>query len=206
MTDSIPSAQRYRKAFLALGESLPASYRAMLVAHFKAPAHTITTKQLAKRVGYANYNAAVLHYGTLGGLLCDELDFTPSVTDPNGDPIATFVLADAPRQRTSGELQWTMRPQVVEALIDLGWVNGKGTEEPLDEDEDEDEEDFPEGRVLYRQHRQRERNLNLVKKVKSRAERAGMLRCVICKFDFFKVYGDLGKGFIECHHTAPLSS
>lgn len=30
--------------------------------------------------------------------------------------------------------------------------------------------------------------------------------CVICGFDFEKVYGDRGMGFIEVHHTVPLSS
>jgi len=31
-------------------------------------------------------------------------------------------------------------------------------------------------------------------------------KCKVCGFDFEKVYGDLGKGFIEIHHTEPLSS
>ena len=30
--------------------------------------------------------------------------------------------------------------------------------------------------------------------------------CVICGFDFEKVYGERGMGFIEVHHTVPLSS
>ena len=30
--------------------------------------------------------------------------------------------------------------------------------------------------------------------------------CVVCGFDFEKVYGERGKGFIEVHHTEPLSS
>lgn len=29
--------------------------------------------------------------------------------------------------------------------------------------------------------------------------------CVVCGFDFEKVYGDLGKGFIHVHHLKPLS-
>jgi len=28
--------------------------------------------------------------------------------------------------------------------------------------------------------------------------------CQVCKFDFEKVYGQLGKGFIEAHHLKPL--
>ena len=30
--------------------------------------------------------------------------------------------------------------------------------------------------------------------------------CVICGFDFEKIYGDLGKGFIHVHHIVPMSS
>ena len=68
--------------------------------------------------------------------------------------------------------------------------------------EDEDEEEFPEGRVLYRVHRQRERNSSLIKKKKAAAS---LLRCEVCDFDFVNVYGEVGRGFIECHHTIPIS-
>jgi len=30
------------------------------------------------------------------------------------------------------------------------------------------------------------------------------LRCEVCGFDFERVYGDHGKGFIECHHKNPV--
>jgi 5-methylcytosine-specific restriction protein A len=69
----------------------------------------------------------------------------------------------------------------------------------------EDEDEFPEGKVLYRQHRTRERNRNLVEQVKNQAAKEGQLRCSACGFDFNQVYGDLGKGYIECHHTVPIS-
>ncbi|WP_206812549.1 HNH endonuclease [Paradesulfitobacterium ferrireducens] len=71
--------------------------------------------------------------------------------------------------------------------------------------DDEDETAFPEGRVLYRQHRSRERNKTLVARAKEKALESGSLRCQICGFDFYEKYGDLGKGFIECHHTIPVS-
>ncbi|MBK7873847.1 MAG: HNH endonuclease [Saprospiraceae bacterium] len=29
--------------------------------------------------------------------------------------------------------------------------------------------------------------------------------CSVCEFDFEKVFGDLGKGFIHVHHLTPLS-
>lgn len=71
--------------------------------------------------------------------------------------------------------------------------------------EDTEEAEFPEGRVLYRLHRSRERNSRLVAALKSAALRDGTLYCTICRFDFEKQYGEIGRGFIECHHTLPIS-
>ena len=68
-----------------------------------------------------------------------------------------------------------------------------------------DDEEFPEGKILYRQHIIRERNSTLVKKIKKIAEENNSLFCSICEFDFYKKYGDLGKGYIECHHVVPVS-
>ena len=31
------------------------------------------------------------------------------------------------------------------------------------------------------------------------------LKCNVCNFDFYETYGELGKGFIECHQTIPVS-
>lgn len=73
---------------------------------------------------------------------------------------------------------------------------------PINNDE---EEEFPEGKVLYRLHKQRERNNRVVKEKKQAALKKNELCCEICEFDFYKVYGELGKGFIECHHIIPVS-
>jgi 5-methylcytosine-specific restriction protein A len=70
----------------------------------------------------------------------------------------------------------------------------------------QEEEYFPEGRVLYRLHRTRERNRDLVKKAKDkRKKEAGLLKCDVCQFNFFEKYGDIGADYIECHHTKPVS-
>lgn len=63
-----------------------------------------------------------------------------------------------------------------------------------------------EGRILLRLHRSRERNRAIVKSRKERALKdTGKLTCEACGFDFREAYGDLGVGFIECHHTVPVS-
>jgi 5-methylcytosine-specific restriction enzyme A len=68
------------------------------------------------------------------------------------------------------------------------------------------EEEFSEGRVLTSVHKQRERNRVAVSRKKQVVlKQTGALRCEVCGFDFALVYGELGFGFAECHHTIPLS-
>ncbi|MEA2332471.1 MAG: 5-methylcytosine-specific restriction enzyme [Thermoleophilaceae bacterium] len=78
---------------------------------------------------------------------------------------------------------------------------------PAQEAEADEEEvaDAPEGRLLTRVHRVRERNQRLVARKKVAAlENTGKLACEACTFDFAATYGPHGDGFIECHHTVPL--
>ncbi len=64
----------------------------------------------------------------------------------------------------------------------------------------------PEGRILTLAHRVRERSGKLVARKKAEAMASdGKLACAACGFDFEATYGDYGKGFIECHHTVPVS-
>jgi 5-methylcytosine-specific restriction protein A len=69
----------------------------------------------------------------------------------------------------------------------------------------DEEQMFPEGRLLYRHHRYRERTSALVSAVKKQAQRKGRLIRLVCDFNFEKAYGELGHGFIECHHLVPVS-
>jgi 5-methylcytosine-specific restriction enzyme A len=72
--------------------------------------------------------------------------------------------------------------------------------------DDEEEQEFPEGRVLYRLHRYHGRRGDLPRRAKALAlKQFGRLACVVCTFDFFEAYGELGKEYIECHHTVPVS-
>ena len=71
---------------------------------------------------------------------------------------------------------------------------------------DEDDSEAVEGRVLFRVHRVRERNQSLSKKKKNaELKKSGNLACEVCGFIFKEKYGELGKGFIECHHKIPLA-
>jgi 5-methylcytosine-specific restriction enzyme A len=69
----------------------------------------------------------------------------------------------------------------------------------------DEEEEFPEGRLLTQLHKRRERNPAIVRKKKNKVlNETGALACEVCGFDFYKAYGELGKGYAECHHRLPL--
>ncbi len=72
---------------------------------------------------------------------------------------------------------------------------------------EDEEKEYSEGRIAYRKHKTRERNPKVIKKAKERfmKENNGRLYCEACGFDFFEVYGERGKDFIEGHHTKPVS-
>lgn len=91
------------------------------------------------------------------------------------------------------------------AIRTLGKALGSGT--ATGDEESVDVAEAVEGRILTRVHRMRERNSRLVAAKKAETiKRFGRLACEICTFDFEAVYGDLGRGFAECHHTVALSA
>lgn len=72
---------------------------------------------------------------------------------------------------------------------------------------EEDPARVTEGGLRYRTHRLRERSAALVRAKKADVlERRGRLACEACDLDYAERYGDLGEGFIECHHRAPLDA
>jgi 5-methylcytosine-specific restriction endonuclease McrA len=74
------------------------------------------------------------------------------------------------------------------------------------EDDPGDDDGFLEGKEAYQKHRTRERSAKLARLAKARAmKEEGRLLCKACGFDFAKRYGTVGHGYIECHHTLPVS-
>jgi len=72
--------------------------------------------------------------------------------------------------------------------------------------ENEENHSVKEGLIIYKLHKCHERDSSINKKKKKTIfEKKGKLECEVCGFDFYKFYGKIGKGFIECHHKKPLS-
>lgn len=73
-------------------------------------------------------------------------------------------------------------------------------------DPSHDDEEFPEGRILTRLHQRKERNRSASDQKKRQVlQETRRLACEACGFDFAAIYGDLGYGFAECHHTVPIA-
>lgn len=62
--------------------------------------------------------------------------------------------------------------------------------------------EYPEGRAELRIHLRRERSIALIRSFKASLTD---FRCQVCSFDFEAVYGAQGHGYIEAHHSIPVS-
>lgn len=77
----------------------------------------------------------------------------------------------------------------------------------VEEDEQTQTDSVPEGQVLYKLHKVRERDKKITLQKKEQAfDLYGKLSCEACVFEFQEYYGEIGKGYIECHHRTPLAN
>lgn len=77
----------------------------------------------------------------------------------------------------------------------------------VEEDEQTIDDSVEEGQLIYRLHKVRERDSKITKRKKELVlKQTGRLACEVCGFDFHSFYGEIGKGFIECHHRTPLAN
>ncbi|MFK4596774.1 HNH endonuclease [Streptomyces pristinaespiralis] len=149
-----------------------------------------------------------------------DADRNEKFRNPNGVARKTFDIAtrhpDYRGKPTNGGAldvevlnEFLARPEPmteVARLIRQGIATGEFQSLAPTEDEELDGEfSAPEGRLLLRRHRARERNKRLrKKKITAVLRQGGCLACEACGFDFEEVYGERGAGYIECHHVVPL--
>lgn len=126
--------------------------------------------------------------------------------DPRFQATGRVGLASASRTDRAVFEEYRDRPAELAAAAAAirGALDVPGAE--LVEEPDDDAAEAPEGALLTRMHRVRERSRMVIEKKKRAALKAGKrLLCEGCGFDFEATYGPRGAGFIECHHTLPLS-
>ncbi|MGW9596911.1 HNH endonuclease [Streptomyces chartreusis] len=148
-----------------------------------------------------------------------DADRNETFRNPNGVARKTFDIAtrhpDYHGKPTKGGAldvevlhEFLARPDEmneVARLIRQGITAGDLQDLVQTDDELDDDFSAPEGRLLLRRHRARERNKGLrKKKIESVLRKGGTLACEACGFDFAEVYGERGVGYVECHHVVPL--
>lgn len=112
----IATTEEYVSAFRSL--KLEEHELAMLMAHVRAPDHTLTATELAKAAGYDNFGSANIHYGKLGRKLAELLDIVPPLSISRGEPVWTMALAES----IDEDLRWRLHPEVVDAVTELNIV------------------------------------------------------------------------------------
>lgn len=77
----------------------------------------------------------------------------------------------------------------------------------VEEDDQTETDSVPEGQTLYKLHKLVERNRKIITQKKDTIfGKLGRLECEACSFEFASYYGEIGQGYIECHHRVPLAS
>jgi hypothetical protein len=119
--------ENYKKALLKLrdkGHLRSTNYLQMLKAQYSSDKHTITATNLANAVGFQNFNAANLQYGTMAHLIADYLLYIPPLRK-DGTPMWFLTLSegnDASDETVDGHFEFVMRSELVEALEEMKWV------------------------------------------------------------------------------------
>lgn len=117
---NIPAKEQYFAAFTRCERSIKGRLK-ILLAHCTFPDHTATATQLAAAVGYSNHSAVNLNYGLLARTVCEEMGLRAE--DIGGQPtdwLATFT--DLIPSKGQGHVALKLHDNVVEALMELGWV------------------------------------------------------------------------------------
>jgi len=142
---------------------------------FRTP-NSIQRKSYDLVTGASGYTGVPTRGGKLAGIVMAEFAADPAGMKAKAEAIRTVLLQGAATAPESGP------------------------------DEDPDEEIAAhEGGIIEVLAKRRERDRGLRKKKLAAVNKAGgAIACEACGFDFGKVYGDRGAGYIEVHHVNPL--
>lgn len=111
------TADNYSAALDALDDKISTAQRAMLVGHASAEGRTLSMSDIAELGGYASYEAANTQYGKLGRLFASYFDLDSLEN-------ATEAIATAAPPGADGQWRWELRLPLVQAMLDLGLIEG----------------------------------------------------------------------------------
>lgn len=107
------TVQQYIEAFNLL--EINELEKKLIILNYEAPEHTITSAEMASKMGFVGMAAANLKYGVMAGKFCRHFIIS---TDPLVGIFCWF------KKREGGWL-WVLRPKVALALEKIGWVSPK---------------------------------------------------------------------------------
>jgi putative restriction endonuclease len=183
------SSAQFVKAFRKTG--ITDRQRQMLQVHLNAPQHTITAQNLAKAIGFKNWNAVNSHYGRFAGKLCDEL---------NVHPFHNISILTVPANVDDAEeqLQLQLRPAVVEALSELG-ITTKPSSTQAD----------PEAVAQHFEGAMNRVEISVYERNSAAREKCIAhygSNCQVCEVNLGERYGGDFDSRIHVHHLKPLAS
>lgn len=192
----VPDTEVYADALKQLESSTSNLQRQLLLAQYREPERATTSGRLAEVCGIVQHGVVNLHYGGLGRRLGEAMGFRP-LWHATDHPEWWNVLSWCPRREP---FVWQMQPPLASALEQLGWVD------PTDAAAADEIADIA---TTYAEGASKRIVVNAYERDR-RARDACVAHhghtCVVCGFDFERVYGNLGARFIHVHHVRPVST
>ena len=156
--------------------------------------------ELGEYLGYKDYNAVNLLIGNIGKKIANF--YSVDLSRKSNSPGWWRIICDG---GYIGEtFHWQLKNEFIQALSETDWINDIeiGSEaEILEENEELLQTEFIEGSVKTTVTNRYERN----KDARTECIKHYGAKCYVCGFDFGKVYGEIGEGFIHVHHEVDIS-
>jgi hypothetical protein len=124
-TDATPIAtpEQFRAALLAARQGMTDVQLKLLQAHCRSANRTTSIDQLALQLNLPNPSGARTAYSNYAHNIANSLKYVPGVVGKK--PIWLFAIAyglpDA-NGKMNGDFEWTLRPELVQALEAMRWV------------------------------------------------------------------------------------
>jgi hypothetical protein len=113
----LPTVAEYITAFRAIEQKMTPNQRRLLIAHHAAQGRVMSATRLAECVGFESHTAANLQYGILARQVAEQL-----AMEVPGVDVGILVDFVDPGRVANEHYLWVMRPNVAQAIEDLGWA------------------------------------------------------------------------------------
>lgn len=116
----VPTSTEYARALEATLGRCSDFQRSFVVHHYNAPDMTATATELAHAVEHTNYRVTNRWYGQLARNVSEELGLVQDSITPDSTCWLSNLLVF--EEIPNGEWLLHLRPEVAEALEQIGWV------------------------------------------------------------------------------------